>query len=297
MITKLFKTAFRVAVIGGIGVGTLAVASHVIGDERTHAVISKVQHEIHEHLDAAVDDPTALRAQLRKLEQTYPERISQLSGDVAEVDEQISRALREQAIAERVVELADRDLEAIDTELSALGTGSGLRTASTLASKQLAHDTKQLETRQSQIQQTRMVYSSRVSETDREIEYLEAQRERLADALTQLQTEQAQFQAQLVAIERQVDAIARNERLIEMMEKRQKTLDELNRYQAASLDHLMGRLSEIKSRQEAELDVLSSETRQVTYEELARMELDDEARAAQVFEDSIGAMELVPSHQ
>ncbi len=298
MIAKLFKATFRVAVLGGIGIAALAIGSEFIGTERTHAVISKVQHEIQEHLDANIDDPTALRGQLRKLEQTYPSRIAELSADVAEVSEQIQRANREQAIAQRVVELADRDLEGLDQQLSQLGMTEGLRAASTLANQQLSFDTDKLLTRQNQIQQTRIVYSNRVSEAGREVSYLEDQRERLAGALSQLQTEQAQFQAQLVSIERQVDAIARNERLIDMMAKRQKTLDELNRYQAASLDHIVGRLNDIKSRQEAELDVLSTEDHQVSYEDMARMELEDESRAAEIFHsDGKQSLGLIPSHR
>ncbi len=290
MITKVFKFAFRAAVVGGLGLGALAVGSSVLGTERTDALISQVQQGIHERLDAAVDDPTALRSQLRRLEQAYPERIATLSADVAEVNQEIERARRETAIAERVVELADRDLTALGEQLGGL---EGLRPASNIQVAQAGYDTQQLVTRQHQIQQTRLVYSNRASEAGREIAVLSDQRDRLEQALQQLQTEQAQFQAQLVSIERQVDAIARNERLIEMMEKRQHTLDELNRYQAAKLDDVVGRLNAITSRQEAELDVLTNQTRQVSYEDMARMELEDETRATTILH-SEQPLQLIP---
>lgn len=286
MITKLFKFTFRTAVVGGLGLGALAIGSQVLGQERAGALLSQVQQGIHEHLDAAVDDPTALRAQLRRLEQTYPERIATLSADIAEVTEQIERSHRETAISERVVELADRDLAVLSEQLAEIGSSEGVRPASTLTVVQHGYDSQQLLTRQSQVQQTRVVYSNRASEANREISYLQDQRSRLEEALHQLQTEQAQFQAQLISIERQVDAIARNERLIEMMEKRQRTLDDLNRYQATKLDDVVGRLNAIKSRQEAELDVLSTETRQVSYEDQARMQLEDETRAATAFQSA-----------
>ena len=293
MITKVCKFAFRTAVVGGLGLGALAVGSSVLGTERTDALISQVQQGIHERLDAAVDDPTALRSQLRRLEQAYPERIATLSADVAEVDQEIERARRETAIAERVVELADRDLNALNEQLAGLGGIEGIRTASNMQIAQAGYDTQQLVTRQNQIQQTRLVYSSRASEAGREIAVLSDQRDRLDQALQQLQTEQAQFQAQLVSIERQVDAIARNERLIEMMEKRQHTLDELNRYQAAKLDDVVGHLNAITSRQEAELDVLTNQTSQVSYEDMARMELEDETRATTILR-SDQPLQLIP---
>jgi hypothetical protein len=64
-----------------------------------------------------------------------------------------------------------------------------------------------------------------------------------------LETEQAEFEAQLFQLDAQIDSIARNDRLIEMMEDRQATIDEHNRYQAHSLDQLRGRLDRIRNEQ------------------------------------------------
>ena len=41
--------------------------------------------------------------------------------------------------------------------------------------------------------------------------------------------------------------------LIKLLEKRNRTIDECSRYEAASLDQITGRLASIKSRQEAEM--------------------------------------------
>ena len=95
----------------------------------------------------------------------------------------------------------------------------------------------------------------------------------MEELLVQLETEHTRFQAQLWQLERQVDAIARNERLIELLEDRNKTIEECSRFDAISVDHVTERLAEIRSRQEAELELLSSTQETTDYEEQARQAL------------------------
>lgn len=272
----IFKTILRTGVIAGLAVGALAGGTMLIaGPQRAEAIFEHVQENAQAMIDRNIDDPTALRAQLRKLEATYPERISQLSSDLAEVRQQIARAERERDVAAKVVELADNDLARLEHEVAALRSNtSDNRTASATWMHQQQSDLRQANTRLNQIRQTRVVYASRVNDAGREVEFLGSQAGRLEEALTQLETERAQFQSQLFQIERQVDAIARNERLIEMMEERSQTLEELDRFEAVKLDHLTARLNELASRQEAQLQVLSEETQQLSYEDMAEIALD-----------------------
>ena len=67
-----------------------------------------------------------------------------------------------------------------------------------------------------------------------------------------------------------------NDRLITLLDRRNRTIDECSRYEAISLDQITGRLSEITSRQEAELDVLSNAEAATDYEDMARLELANE---------------------
>lgn len=289
----LVKHAFRAVVIGGLVLGAATLGTRaMIGSERADALMGGLQEKLHAAIDRHIDEPTALRAQLKELESQYPARIAQLSGDLAEVREQIARTGREQAVALRVVELAERDLLAMGQIQSG---DNGLRPASYGGS--LLPGAQQLEARRAQVQQTKLVYHNRASDAARESQLLETQRTRLEEALGRLQTEQAEFQAKLAQIEGQVDAIARNRRLIEMMEQRQKSLEEASRYEAVSLDHLTAKLDEVRSRQEAELDVLASSDKRVDYEDQARFELEQESQAQSLIE-AIGqgsGLQLVPS--
>lgn len=292
------RKLIRTCVVGGLGLGLAGGAVAMIaGPERAAVLLSQAQQEIQLRIDHQIDDPVAMRAQLRKLEAEYPERISQLTGDLAELEEQIGQLDRERAIAVRVVELADSDLGQIEEQLASLRSKGSAALASTrIQFDDRAYAYDKAVARASEIRQTRAVYSSLASDADRDLGYLRGQAERIHEALLQLETERAQFQAQLWQIERQVDAIARNERLIDMMEQRQRSLDEQTRYEATSLESLTGRLSEVRSRQEAELEILASDQRQVSYEDMARMQLEDEVRAEAIVTEGIDTtgFELAP---
>ena len=59
-------------------------------------------------------------------------------------------------------------------------------------------------------------------------------------------------------------------------ERRNKTIEECDRYESASLEQINGKLTQIQSRQEAALDLLASEERATDYEDVARMQIASE---------------------
>ena len=98
----------------------------------------------------------------------------------------------------------------------------------------------------------------------------------MQELLVKLQGEQTEFRSQMMGISRQIDAIGRNERLINLLERRNKTIEECDRYESASLEQINGKLTQIQSRQEAALDLLASEERATDYEDVARMQIASE---------------------
>ncbi|MAF66729.1 MAG: hypothetical protein CMJ84_13860 [Planctomycetes bacterium] len=131
-------------------------------------------------------------------------------------------------------------------------------------------------TRVNQIRHTRVAYANRAADAGHDLTYLHEQANRLEELLGQLENERAQFQGQIWQLSRQVDAIARNDRLIGLLEKRNRTIEECSRFDCSSLDQMTARLAEVRSRQEAELDLLSSEQFRDDYEEMARYQLQAE---------------------
>lgn len=278
----LVKGLVRYALIAGL-VGGAAVV--VAGPERVHALLSQTRDSVHAQIDKAVKDPVALRAQLRKLEAQYPARIADVRGDLAELRTQISQLNRDRDVNQRAMELAANDLDSLRAMIAkAHSLREGSNTVLTSMSEdapvfavRFAGETLSLDAadaRVGSIEQHAGAFANRVADIERDLGYLTQQETRLATLLDQLETEQRQFQSQLWQLDRQVDAIARNDRMIDMMSKRQQTIDKHSRYRAESLDQVTSKVSEIRARQEAQLEALGKSGTVNAYENRARSELD-----------------------
>ncbi len=269
--------ALKVGVISAVLLGLAgAGAFALMGKHRTHAVVNEIQDNLLESIDAHLDNPALMRSQLRELEQEYPERIAQVQGDLAEIRHEIKQLEREVQISERVVTLADQDLNRLGTQVSAqVPMESGTRLVSVrLDGEPYTADGAQ--TRLERIRATRGAYASRAADARHDLGYLEKQAVRLEELLAKLQGEQTEFRTQVMGLNRQIDAIARNERLISLLEKRNLTIEECSQYETVSLHQITSRLDEIKGRQEAALDLLSTEEHATDYEDLARQQLASE---------------------
>ncbi len=271
----IVRTAVRIGVITAL-VGGAAVV--VAGPERSWAFIHQTRGKIHSCIDSKIKDPVALRAQLRDLEAQYPKRIGAVKGDLAEVHAQIGQLDRDLSVSRRVVALAETDLTQMQGVLAKAEETrqAGGYTVVKVRFGDQSMPVDEAYTKATRIGQLRSAYVSKVADIERDLGYLGQQRDRLARLLEKLEKERAEFQAQLFNLDRQVDTIARNERLIDMLKDRQRTIDEHSRYQAASLDQITGRLADIRARQESQLDVFGQNTDMENYEDQAKYQLDVE---------------------
>lgn len=275
------KKIFRLGAItaGVLGLTTIA-AYAALGESRTKAMVHQMHGKVLERIDKEIEDPTALRGQLGEMEREYPERIAQVRADLAELDGEIRGLEREQAVSERVVALVDQDLGRLQGELASAVSPEGTNGTSALVAVRAVRvddevlSPKRAQSKLRQMQEQRLVYANRAADAEHDMLYLQKQRERLEELLTKLETERAEFQAQIQGLSRQIDAIARNDRLIKLLERRNRTIEECSRYDCSSLDQLTGRLSQIRTRQEAELEQLSNGDERGDYEDLARMQLE-----------------------
>lgn len=276
------KGLVRYGLIAGLVAGAGVV---VAGPERVSALLTQTHDSIHAQIDKCVKDPVALRAQLRKLEGQYPARIAEVRGDLAELRTQIGQLNRDRDVNGRAMELAAADLNSLQSMLAKAENLRGSTNAVLTSSEEnapvfavrFAGETLGLDQAHSKlnaIEQHSAAFAQRVADIDRDLGYLSQQESRLSTLLDQLETEQGQFQSQLWQLDRQVDAIARNDRMIEMMSKRQNTIDKHSRYRAESLDQVNVRVADIRARQEAQLESLSKTTTANNYENRARLDLD-----------------------
>ncbi len=292
------KTVVRMGVIGGLVAGAAVV---VAGPDRVGALVSQTRTTINKTIDNQIDDPVALRAQLKKLEGEYPRRIAEVRSDLSELERQKQDLTRELAISKRVVQLADADLAQLK------GLLSRAENARADASHQIVRvrfDDRSMGVddayaKANSISQTRSAYATQAADLERDLGYLTQQENRLSELLATLEHERAEFQTQLWQLDRQVDAIARNERMIEMMEKREATLDRYEtKYDANSLAQVKTRLADIRASQEAALESLATSTGANDYERMATFELDGELstfRERSIEHQDRGVFEVIPN--
>lgn len=278
---SMMKHVIRFGVIGALVVGAGVV---VAGPHRVRAVFHQARENINCRIDQNITDPVALRSQLRDLAAQYPKRIAEVRSDLIELREQIKQLEYEKNTAERVVSLTETDIEKLNGALAQAEQASFVQVASDGAPRQIVinfkNDRLTVEDaygRVNEIINTRNAFAASADDLDRDLGYLGQQEDRLVDLLGKLETEQSTFQTQLWELDRKVDAVARNDRMIDIMEKRQRNIDEQSRYRAGSIDQITARLSDIKTKQEAKLAALASTQKRENYEQAAKAQIDHES--------------------
>ncbi|MBC7834269.1 MAG: hypothetical protein H7Y88_04105 [Phycisphaerales bacterium] len=277
---SLTKHIIRVGVVGGI-VTVAAVA--VAGPHRLSAVVGQCREGINSTIDSAVGDPVALRAQLRDLEAQYPKRISVVVADLAQIRQQIAQLREEQAVSELAAQIATQDRERLLSQLdraseAIIQTAAADVDGNSHTQIMIVHRNERLTpeaagVRAEQIMAAESAYTERATDMERDLGYLVQQEQRLANLHNKLETERTAFQAELWQLERKVDAVARNERTIKIMERRQVVLDEQERYRASSLDGVKSKLAERIATQESRLETLASTDQQSDYEQQAKIQI------------------------
>jgi chromosome segregation ATPase len=272
------KNALRIGTIVALAGGATAL---IAGPERVGAVFQQAKTTVNAAIDQNVEDPIAMRAQLRDLEGQYPERIAMVREDLAELETQVAQLSRELTVSQKVVELAEGDLSVLDGTI-ARATNIRMENPGRLVRVSFENSTYNLpdaQAKATQIRQVRNVHATRVSNVQRDLNLLGTQHQRLTELANRLETERAEFQSQLMDLDRTIDQIARNDRMIEMMDERRQTIEELDRYSAHSLDQLTTRFSSILQRQEAELQSLANMEQTKSYEEIAEYMVDTTGQA------------------
>lgn len=283
----IVKTVIRFGVIAGLATGAAVL---VAGPQRVAAAAGQARSKILSTIDSNLENPVVLRSQLRELAETYPDRIREVRGDLAELDEQIAQIDRDRVVAQRVVELAGADLDQLNSQLerakAARAEHPGARTV-VISVKNEDLKIDEAFDRATQIAQTRAAYQSRVADADRTLAFLTQQSGRLSEMLTKLEEEHSDLQTQLWQLDHQIDAIERNDKLLAMLEQRERELNSHDWPEVASLDQLRQRLASIRAEQESQFKSLERSSQRESYEDVARQQLDREADAQREFESTM----------
>ncbi len=289
----VIKSIIRFGLIGGLVAGGAIL---VAGPHRAMALFHQARAKMVGVIDNAVDDPVALRAQLRELEAKYPQRISQVRAQLADIQEEIRQVERERKVSQRVVDLASADLTNIQSLIArakAVKEQSPYRTVSVRwDDRPISLD--QAYAKANYIAAAVKAYQARSRDAERNLQSLRHEQEQLEALLSQLEQEQLQFQAQLFQLDSQIDAVARKERLVQIMQDRQKRLDQLSRYEVASLDQFRARLAKKHAELDAKIDLYTRGDAATNYEHKAQFQIDTES-SAQLREDAVSPALELPS--
>ncbi|MHC5022279.1 MAG: hypothetical protein ACYTGG_00005, partial [Planctomycetota bacterium] len=202
---------------------------------------------------------------------------------------------RDVDVSRRVVGLTTDDLG----ELKALVTRaeaaqeSGTRRVS-IRFEGVRFDLDEAVSEASRINQVRVTYKDRLASDMHQMDFLKEQKARLAEILDKLEADFATYQAQLWQLDREIDAIERNERLIELTEQQQATLASFEQYgEVKSLKQIQGKLAELRAVQEAQLQNLAKKGVRHDYHRQAEQELNlSDTRGASIFEDPFLEIEI-----
>jgi chromosome segregation ATPase len=254
------------AVVGGTTI--------LVGPERVAAGFDQVRTMASHVVEDFVDDPVALRRQLQGLADQYPDRITEVRGEIAQIDIQIDQLNHDNDVADRVISLTSDDLEEIrvavvDAEVS---MEAGQKVAIRRGSFRVNIDQARSEARR--IAGIKANYQDRLNSNDQQVSLISNQRERLSDILGQLEDEYGQFEEKLWVLDRQIDAIERNDRLITMTEEQQAILRDYEKLgKVGNLRQLESKLEELRITQEAQLQALEKHGVKSDYERRAREDI------------------------
>jgi predicted RNase H-like nuclease (RuvC/YqgF family) len=267
----LCKTIVRWTIVAGLALGGITL---IIGPERVEAAFGAIQTQatalVDEYID--VEEAQALRSRLHELAEAYPDRIAEIRGEVARVETQLEQFAHDADVARRVVAMTGADLEQLALKVQSAERG-GVRTVSLVSGDAGVNlDVAYREGRR--IKGIHETYQERLVSDQRQITMLETQRERLAALLEQIEDEFADYQAQVWQLDRQIDSIQRNDRLIALTESQQATLRAFESPgNAEGLRAIETRLAELQAVQEGTLQALTERGRQNEYEHRAQMML------------------------
>jgi phage shock protein A len=282
------RCILRWGLISGLALGG---ATLLIGPDRVGAGFHQLQSKARGAVDQLMDNPTAMRRQLEQLADEYPDRIAEVRGEIAEIDHQVSRLEHDVEISKRVVALTTNDLRELRT-LVAQAEAKQTATARTVSFYHagMRFNIDQAYSEAGRINNVRENYNDRLAQDTHQYQFLSEQKARLTEILDNLEGDFSKYQAQLWQLDRQIDAIERNERLIDLTIRQKATLASYDKFdKIANLHQLEAKLAELRTVQEAQLQALAKSGISDDYfkraeTELGMMSIDDNP-FANIFDD------------
>jgi ribosomal protein L29 len=268
----------RWGIIGGLALGGITL---LVGPQRVMACIDQLREEANTVVESLVEDPVALRRQLDTLAREYPKRIAEVRGEIARLNQQLEQFVRDEKISTRVVELTSVDLEVLRDLIEGAQATTSLNGRPTVRFEGIRYDLDDAYSEGRRIRTVKSNYEDRLASDRRQMGLMGEQKNRLVSILEKIEHEHETYRAQLWQLDREIDAIERNDHIIAMVEQQQETLSGFDRMgSAGNLNQVRARLAEIRTVQESTILALTDVETGSDYETRARFDT-----SGQIFED------------
>ncbi|MCH8822223.1 MAG: hypothetical protein IH984_01830 [Planctomycetes bacterium] len=271
---NITRTILRVGLISGLALGGLTL---LIGPHKVAAGLHQIRVKAQTVIDQVTDEPAALRHQLQVMADEYPDRIATVRGELAEVNHELAEFERDSEVSARVVAMTTEDLVALKSlVVKARNVSNSTPHLETyLRFKGIRFDVDQAYCEGNRINSVRVSYQDRLASDQQQTSILIEQKGRLVEILTQLESDYTSFQDQMWQLDRQIDAIERNERLIEMTKELQATLSDYDSWgKIGNLKQLTSKLAQLRTVQQAQLETLRNSGIRWDYAKKAAQQLD-----------------------
>jgi prefoldin subunit 5 len=264
----------RWGIIGGLAVGGITL---LVGPQRVMACIDQLRQEANTVVENLVDDPVALRRQLDDLARQYPKRIAEVRGEIARLDQQLEQFIRDERISIRVVQLTTADLEVLRELVDDAQATTTPRGTSSIRFEGIRYNLEGAYSEGRRIRTVKANYEDRLASDRRQMVLMGEQKTRLASILEKIEHEHETYRSQLWQLDREIDAIERNDHIIAMVEQQLETLSSFDRLgSVGNLDQVRSRLAEIRTVQESTILALTDTGTGSDYETRARFDTSDE---------------------
>jgi chromosome segregation ATPase len=273
-----------VGLISGLALGGLTL---LIGPHKVAAGLHQIRVKAQTIIDQVSDEPAALRRQLQVMADEYPERIAEVRGELAAVNHEIAVFDRDTDVSARVVAMTTDDLVDLKTLVTkARNVSNSTRQAIYVRFKGIRFDVDQAYSEGNRINDVRVSYQDRLASNQQQLSFLNEQKGRLVEILDRLESENSEFQTKMWQLDSQIDAIERNERLIDMTKELQATLDSYDKWgKIGNLKMLTSKLEEMKTIQTAQLESIRQTNIRWDYAKEATRQLDGNNTATNYFEE------------
>jgi len=275
----------RWGIIGGLALGGITL---LVGPQRVMACIDQLREEANTVVESLVDDPVALRRQLDTLAKEYPARIAEVRGEITRLNQQLEQFVRDEQVAIRVVELTSVDLEKLRDLVEEAQSTTVSDSTPSIRFEGVRYDLDGAYTEGRRIRTVRANYEDRLASDRRQMGLMGEQKSRLVSILEKIEHEHEAYRAQLWQLDREIDAIERNDHIIVMVEKQQETLSSFDRIgSAGNLLQVQARLAEIRTAQESTILALTDTGTGSDYETRARFDTSDQLHENPFIENQI----------